>query len=85
MIYVIIYLIGCIIAGFLGIKYILGYRDYELNDIPCILIDIVLSWALIFSLIICYITGSLDEDTVLFKHKKKWIHWIEPLPSKQIM
>ena len=71
MIYIIIYLIGCIIAGFLDIKHILGYRDYELNDIPCTLIGIVLSWAFICSLIGCYIAESLDGDTVIFKHKKK--------------
>lgn len=67
MICVIIYLIGCIIAGFLDIKRILEYRDYELGDIPCTLIGIVLSWVLIF----CYIVGSLNWDTVIFKHKKK--------------
>jgi len=72
MIYIIIYLIGCIIAGFLDIKHILGYRDYELGDIfSSTLLLTVLSWATIFAFIIAYIEGSINSSTVIFKHKKK--------------
>lgn len=72
MIYVIIYLIGCIIAGFLDIKHILESRDYELGDIfSSTLLLTVLSWVTVFAYIIANIEGSINSSTVIFKHKKK--------------
>ena len=72
MICVIIYLIGCVIACFIDIKHILGYRDYELGDIfSSTLLLTVLSWATIFAFIIANIGDSINSSTVIFKHKKK--------------
>ena len=72
MIYLIIYLVGCVIACFIDIKHILGYRDYELGDIfSSTLLLTVLSWATVFAYIIACISDSIDSNTVLFKHKKK--------------
>ena len=72
MICVIIYLIGCVIACFIDIKHILGYRDYELGDIfSSTLLLTVLSWVTIFAFIIANIEDSINSSTVIFKHKKK--------------
>ena len=72
MICVIIYLIGCVIACFIDIKHILGYRDYELGDLlSSTLLITILSWLTVFAYIIAYIEDSIDSNTVLFKHKKK--------------
>ena len=72
MICVIIYLIGCVIACFIDIKHILGYRDYELGELfSSTLLLTILSWVTVFAYIIAYIEKYIDSNTVLFKHKKK--------------
>ena len=72
MIYLIIYLVGCVIACFIDIKHTLTSRDYELGDLfSSTLLLTVLSWFTVFSYIFAYIAESIDSNTVLFKHKKK--------------
>ena len=74
MIYVIIYLIGCAIACFMDIKNTLKSRDYELGDLfSSTLVLTIFSWFTVFAYIIAYIENSIDSNTVLFKHKKKWL------------
>ena len=72
MIYLIIYLLGCVIACFIDIKNTLTSRDYELGDLfSSTLLLTVLSWYTVFAYIFAYIAESIDSNTVLFKHKKK--------------
>ncbi len=72
MIYLIIYLVGCVIACFIDIKNTLRSRDYELGDLfSSTLLLTIFSWFTVFSYIIAYIADSIDSNTVLFKHKKK--------------
>ena len=72
MIYLIIYLVGCVIACFIDIKNTLTSRDYELGDLfSSTLLLTVLSWYTVFAYIFAYIAESIDSNTVLFKHKKK--------------
>ena len=74
MIYLIIYLIGCAIACFIDIKNTLKSRDYELGDLfSSTLVLTIFSWFTVFAYIIAYIENSIDSNTVLFKHKKKWL------------
>jgi len=70
MIYIIIYIIGFIVAGFLYIQATLDEKDYTYSDIPATIFIAICSWiALIVTLVICIIS-NMNTDTVIFKKRK---------------
>ena len=66
MIYLIIYLIGCVIACAVYIKYILSETDFTVKYIPEAIFYTLLSWITLITLVLL-----LNQDKIIFKHKKK--------------
>ena len=65
MIWLIIYLIGYILAIFLEIKYVLKRRNYTSGDILVTLIVSLLSWISAIGRLLI----NINEDTIIFKKK----------------
>ena len=65
MIWLIIYLVGYILAIFLEIKYVLKHRNYTSGDILVTLIVSLLSWISAIGRLLI----NINEDTVIFKKK----------------
>ena len=65
MIWLIIYLIGYILAIFLEIKYVLKHRNYTYGDILATLIITLPSWITVIGLLLI----NINEDTIIFKKK----------------
>ena len=65
MIWLIIYLVGYILAIFLEIKYVLKHRNYTSGDILVTLIVTLPSWITVIGLLLINING----DTIIFKKK----------------
>lgn len=65
MIWLIIYLIGYILAIFLEIKEVLKDRNYNSGDILVTLIVTLPSWITVIGLLLINING----DTIIFKKK----------------
>ena len=65
MIWLIIYLVGYILAIFLDIKDVLKDRDYAYGDILVTLIVTLPSWITVIGLLLI----NINEDTVIFKKK----------------
>lgn len=75
MIYVIIYLVGCIIAGYTLITWCLREKDLLVEDLPIVIIFTIGSWITVGSMCfyyLCnYISTNVNGNKVLIKHKKK--------------
>lgn len=71
MIYVIIYLVGCVIAGAVYIKCILSETDFTVKYIPETIFYTLLSWITLITLVLLLIYASINQDKIIFKHKKK--------------
>ena len=75
MIYIIIYLIGCVVVCCTLLMLHLREEDLIVKNLPVLILNTIASW---FSLIcICtyllcnYIYENIDGNKVLIKHKKK--------------
>jgi hypothetical protein len=67
MIWIIIYLIGCILAMIVFIKYTIKEDDYTLSMIAPTIFFGMLSWMGMITILL--LSLKLDGDTIIFKKK----------------
>ena len=75
MIYLIIYLIGCIIAYYTFIELWTKDDDITIMEVPFVIIFTIESWITLFCIglywLLKIVISHIDLNKVLIKHKKK--------------